>query len=120
MGVKYASKLSDFVNNQYPQEDSLVVSQRNLEQGLFVIGVDVGVMLNLCRYVLVQVWTSTLKRTLQTARELGREIVSWRALDEIDAGVCDGMTYVESTSWMSRALEGGLHHPTHSNAFQIR
>lgn len=43
-----------------------------------------------------QVWTSTLKRTINTAQQLGREIVTWRALDEIDAGVCDGMTCVHA------------------------
>ena len=41
------------------------------------------------------VWTSTLLRTIQTAAELGRETLPIRALDEIDAGVCDGMTYEE-------------------------
>ena len=39
------------------------------------------------------VWTSTLRRTQLTAMHLGRKIVAWKALDEIDAGVCDGMTY---------------------------
>lgn len=53
------------------------------------------------------VFTSTLTRTRQTARHLsgspgGPEAgpalpppVAWRLLDEIDAGVCDGMTYEE-------------------------
>lgn len=40
-------------------------------------------------------WTSTLVRTLSTASYLDTPPVSWRALDEIDAGVCDGMTYQE-------------------------
>jgi broad specificity phosphatase PhoE/predicted kinase len=39
------------------------------------------------------VWTSTLRRTIQTALPLGRKAAAWRALDEIDGGVCDGMTY---------------------------
>ncbi len=43
----------------------------------------------------VDVWTSTLRRTLQTAAPLNREISQWRYLDEIDAGSCDGMTYEE-------------------------
>lgn len=43
----------------------------------------------------VQVWTSTLRRALQTARHLSVPSRSWRALDEIDAGVCDGWTYDE-------------------------
>jgi broad specificity phosphatase PhoE len=43
----------------------------------------------------LRVWTSTLRRTIQTAGDLGLRTVAWRALDEIDAGVCDGMTYEE-------------------------
>lgn len=41
------------------------------------------------------VWTSTLRRTMQTAAPLGLPTTEWRQLDEIDAGVCDGMTYEE-------------------------
>lgn len=41
------------------------------------------------------VWTSTLKRTLQTARFLEFEKLSWKALDELDSGVCDSLTYEE-------------------------
>lgn len=41
------------------------------------------------------VWTSTLKRTIQTARFLPFEKLSWKALDELDSGVCDGLTYAE-------------------------
>ncbi|GAB1736097.1 hypothetical protein NU219Hw_g6148t1 [Hortaea werneckii] len=41
------------------------------------------------------VWTSTLKRTGQTARHLPYEKLSWKALDELDSGVCDGLTYAE-------------------------
>ena len=41
------------------------------------------------------VWTSTLKRTAQTARYLPYEKLSWKALDELDSGVCDGLTYAE-------------------------
>lgn len=41
------------------------------------------------------VWTSTLQRTVETAAPLGRNIQSLRALNEIDAGVCDGLTYEE-------------------------
>jgi broad specificity phosphatase PhoE/predicted kinase len=41
------------------------------------------------------VWTSTLQRALLTASALPQRKVNWRALDEIDAGVCDGMTYAE-------------------------
>ncbi|KAI1745227.1 6-phosphofructo-2-kinase [Xylaria scruposa] len=43
------------------------------------------------------VWTSTLKRTIATAHYLPANYnqLQWKALDELDAGVCDGMTYQE-------------------------
>ncbi|CAH7676809.1 fructose-6-phosphate 2-kinase [Phakopsora pachyrhizi] len=41
------------------------------------------------------VWTSTLKRTIQTAGDLPYPKLTWKSLDELDAGVCDGMTYEE-------------------------
>ncbi|CAO3599197.1 unnamed protein product [Absidia cylindrospora] len=41
------------------------------------------------------VWTSTMKRTIQTARHLKYPQKQWKALDELDTGVCDGMTYDE-------------------------
>lgn len=41
------------------------------------------------------VWTSTLLRTVETAAPLGRNVQALRALNEIDAGVCDGFTYEE-------------------------
>jgi len=36
-----------------------------------------------------------LKRTIQTSRFLPYEKLSWKALDELDSGVCDGLTYAE-------------------------
>lgn len=39
------------------------------------------------------VWTSTLKRTGQTASYLPYRKLEWKALDELDAGQCDGLTY---------------------------
>ncbi|EAU85412.2 fructose-2,6-bisphosphatase [Coprinopsis cinerea okayama7 len=41
------------------------------------------------------VWTSTLRRTIQTAADLPYPKLTWKSLDELDAGVCDGMTYEE-------------------------
>ncbi|KAG0551527.1 hypothetical protein BDA96_01G431600 [Sorghum bicolor] len=42
------------------------------------------------------IWTSTLQRTILTAHPIiGFPKIQWRALDEINAGVCDGMTYDE-------------------------
>jgi broad specificity phosphatase PhoE len=43
----------------------------------------------------VKVWTSTMRRTIQTASRLSWDRVAWKALDEIDAGRCDGMSYEE-------------------------
>ena len=37
--------------------------------------------------------TSTLKRTIATARHFTAEKIAMPTLDEIDAGLCDGMTY---------------------------
>jgi 6-phosphofructo-2-kinase/fructose-2,6-biphosphatase 2 len=42
-----------------------------------------------------QVWTSTMQRTIQTAQHLPYTKLTWKSLDELDAGVCDGMTYKE-------------------------
>lgn len=43
------------------------------------------------------VWTSTLRRTIATARFLPQNYnqLQWKALDELDSGVCDGLTYQE-------------------------
>ncbi|KAG1291838.1 hypothetical protein G6F62_011106 [Rhizopus arrhizus] len=41
------------------------------------------------------VWTSTLKRTIQTSALLDYPKLNRKSLDELDAGVCDGMTYEE-------------------------
>lgn len=44
----------------------------------------------------ITAWTSTLVRTNETAQFLPFEqILPWRALNELDAGLCDGMTYEE-------------------------
>ncbi|MES1907599.1 MAG: hypothetical protein MHM6MM_000686 [Cercozoa sp. M6MM] len=60
----------------------------------------------------ITVWCSTLRRTLQTATPLSRlssrPVVRWRTLSEIDAGVCDGLTYEQvqqqmPDEWEARA-----------------
>ena len=43
----------------------------------------------------LRVWTSQLKRTIQTAEGIKAPQERWRALNEIDAGICEGMTYEE-------------------------
>jgi broad specificity phosphatase PhoE/predicted kinase len=43
----------------------------------------------------LRVWTSLLKRTIQTSAGINYPKEHWKALNEIDAGVCEGMTYEE-------------------------
>jgi len=43
----------------------------------------------------INVWCSTLKRTIETAGILKDKAVIWRDLREIEVGICDGMTYEE-------------------------
>ncbi|XP_072482622.1 6-phosphofructo-2-kinase/fructose-2,6-bisphosphatase 1 isoform X4 [Notamacropus eugenii] len=43
----------------------------------------------------LKVWTSHMKRTIQTAEALRVPYEQWKALNEIDAGVCEEMTYEE-------------------------
>lgn len=78
-GAQYATELASFIRN-FPREERVS-----------------------------SIWTSTLRRTIETAKELvdldGIPSVQWRALDEIDAGVCDGMTYNEIKETMSQEWE---------------
>jgi broad specificity phosphatase PhoE len=62
-GEEYAHSLARFVDERLGGEDGLTV------------------------------WTSTLRRTIQTAAPIAAKPIAFRALDEIDAGICDGMTY---------------------------
>lgn len=65
-GEKYALRLADFVHKRLKNERT------------------------------ASIWTSTLQRTILTSRHIvGFPKVQWRALDEINSGVCDGMTYLE-------------------------
>jgi len=41
----------------------------------------------------MRVWTSWMKRTIQTAKDIQAPQERWKALNEIDAGVCEEMTY---------------------------
>ncbi|XP_035003958.1 6-phosphofructo-2-kinase/fructose-2,6-bisphosphatase 3 isoform X2 [Hippoglossus stenolepis] len=43
----------------------------------------------------LKVWTSQLCRSIQTAEHLGVQYKQWKALNEIDAGVCEDLTYDE-------------------------
>lgn len=41
------------------------------------------------------VWTSQLQRTIQTAAKINAPKEQWKALNEINAGICEGLTYRE-------------------------
>lgn len=43
----------------------------------------------------LKVWTSEMKRTKQTAEFIKAPTEHWKALNEIDAGICESMTYEE-------------------------
>jgi len=43
----------------------------------------------------MRVWTSWMKRTIQTAKDISAPQERWKALNEIDAGSCEEMTYEE-------------------------
>lgn len=64
-GIVYAKNLAAHVDATYPARDA------------------------------VTVWTSSLQRTIETGSHLKRPTEAWRALDEIDAGMCDAMTYAQ-------------------------
>ncbi|CAF1051895.1 unnamed protein product [Rotaria sordida] len=41
------------------------------------------------------VWTSQMQRTIQTAAKINAPKEQWKALNEINAGICEGLTYLE-------------------------
>ena len=64
-GLGYGQALSGFLDSAFQDRDAMVI------------------------------WTSSMRRAIQTAQPLHRRYSSWRALDEIDAGICDGMSYAQ-------------------------
>lgn len=74
-GKAFAEKLTGFMNEQGPSADNLLV------------------------------WTSRLRRSLETAEPLPYTTVAWQALDEINAGVCDSLTYEEIRRQMPDEFE---------------
>ncbi|XP_021746147.1 6-phosphofructo-2-kinase/fructose-2,6-bisphosphatase-like [Chenopodium quinoa] len=75
-GALYAKKLADFVEKRLKSERA------------------------------ASIWTSTLQRSISTANHIvGFPKVQWRALDEINAGACDGMTYLEIKKNMPEEYE---------------
>eukprot|EP01060_Flectonema_neradi_P004663 TRINITY_DN13038_c1_g1_i1.p1 TRINITY_DN13038_c1_g1~~TRINITY_DN13038_c1_g1_i1.p1 ORF type:complete len:513 (+),score=76.48 TRINITY_DN13038_c1_g1_i1:44-1582(+) len=85
-------------------------SEYNVEQriggnpGLTAIGKEDASLI--CNYVRSSglkkedliIWTSTLRRTVETVEPLrleGYTVVKWKALNEIHAGICEELTYAE-------------------------
>jgi hypothetical protein len=64
-GHRYARSLAEFLDRRYPDRNG------------------------------VAIWTSSLRRAVQTATPLGRTPWAWRALDEIDGGICDSMSHAQ-------------------------
>jgi broad specificity phosphatase PhoE/predicted kinase len=64
-GHGYAQSLATFLDRRYPDPNDVVI------------------------------WTSSLRRAVQTAVPLGRTPWAWRALDEIDGGICDSMSHAQ-------------------------
>jgi broad specificity phosphatase PhoE/predicted kinase len=78
-GQRYAHVLADFLDARFPDQEGVVI------------------------------WTSSLRRAVQTANPLGRRSLPWRALDEINAGICDGMTYEQIKREMPGEYEARSH-----------
>jgi predicted kinase len=64
-GHRYARSLAEFLDRRDPDRNDVVI------------------------------WTSSLRRAVQTAAPLGRTPWPWRALDEIDGGICDSMSHAQ-------------------------
>ena len=64
-GHRYARSLAEFLDQRDPDRNGVVI------------------------------WTSSLRRAVQTAAPLGRTPWAWRALDEIDGGICDSMSHAQ-------------------------
>eukprot|EP00658_Telonema_sp_P-2_P059754 TRINITY_DN48885_c0_g1_i2.p1 TRINITY_DN48885_c0_g1~~TRINITY_DN48885_c0_g1_i2.p1 ORF type:complete len:540 (-),score=116.48 TRINITY_DN48885_c0_g1_i2:266-1885(-) len=62
----------------------------------------------------VAVWCSTSKRSVEMASAIGRTYMTWHALDELDYGICDGLTPAElgtklQAGWAERRAVDTLH-----------
>ena len=51
----------------------------------------------------MRVWTSWLNRTIQTASGILAPQERWKALNEIDAGVCEELTYEQVKYLLDRS-----------------
>lgn len=82
-GRVYAVRLAEFIQDEFDSEDVGGSANGSSSDG------------SGRERKLPAVWTSQLKRTRQTVKHIPTMNLCWRALNEIDAGVCEGMTYAE-------------------------
>nr|XP_032827466.1 LOW QUALITY PROTEIN: 6-phosphofructo-2-kinase/fructose-2,6-bisphosphatase 3-like [Petromyzon marinus] len=84
---------------RHGESDSNVQGRIGGDQGLTARGRQFAGAL--CRYVedqnalALRVWTSQLRRAIQTAEALALPYEQWKPLNELDAGICEEMTYDE-------------------------
>ncbi|KAI9027883.1 6-phosphofructo-2-kinase [Hyaloraphidium curvatum] len=80
-GRQYAAALSRFFLKNHPPRDVPIHDELPGDEGANV----------------VHIWTSRLKRTMETAEFLddGYDVTPMRLLNEIYSGICEGMTYDE-------------------------
>lgn len=82
-GLAYAQALSKFIYAQEELQDDTKANKLNLH-----------------------VWSSTLRRTIQTASALKIPFVQWQALKEIQVGICDSMSYEDIEEKYPEEFEG--------------
>lgn len=87
-GRSYARLLSEFIEAEFENGSVAGSEGSNASTGNNIGGDD-------AKHRYPAVWTSQLQRTRQTVEHIPTVNVCWRALNEIDAGVCEGMTYAE-------------------------
>ena len=62
----------------------------------------------------MRVWTSWLNRTIQTASGILAPQERWKALNEIDAGVCEELTYEQVKYLLEPRDRSNIFHPSRS------
>ena len=77
-GVEYAVQLGDWVNANILDQNNDKIDQKFENENSKL-----------------KVWVSELQRTHETAAFINHPVESWKNLNEINAGICEGMTYEE-------------------------
>ena len=98
-GQAYSQRLGALMRQLHPEGSELVVWTSSLKRTQMTgeSCVLIAAPWSSLRILLHYVWVVSC-----AAASIGRPIVAWKALDEIDAGICDGMTYEEIAAKMVR------------------